>query len=332
MQESRFLTVSLFFHLALIILFGGTVLFKAAQKESIFVTEEGFLAPGEELEQADSTDAQTEFTEPEVSGGAQATENPVSEQTLSMLTASHLSSPSVSVPISQGQTFGRTYAAASSSGTGGLTGAKASGTMSGALKTVRFFGIESKAQRVGFYLDFSGSMAGERRVKMLEEMAKTLKDLPDGMEVMIINWAGPAWNLDQRPADVKGYWKKAGTFDWSITEAEQIKAPEFFKLSSGTRKKILELLEKAAALPGGTDWKSPFVLAAKSTQAADAIYFMSDGQGASEAMLRGVHDALKRTKPSNPVINVVGLNPKPEWEEGLQKLAAKSGGKYNEIP
>lgn len=84
--------------------------------------------------------------------------------------------------------------------------------------------------------------------------------------------------------------------------------------------------------PGGTDWRSPFILAARADKSPDVVYLMTDGQSDNEKrMYSGIDGALREAKSPDTVINVVAVSPEPADAKSLRGLADKHKGKYTEL-
>ena len=62
---------------------------------------------------------------------------------------------------------------------------------------VSFFGSKTRAKRVVFVVDFSASMIGAKEKLMRQELARSVKNLPDTLEYALIFFSGPAWYAGQ---------------------------------------------------------------------------------------------------------------------------------------
>jgi len=321
-------SLSLFIHLAIFILIGGTVIIeqvipKQAMTGEVVVNESVVDSPPEEMPEDTPQDVPQPTDETQTQS-APSDASPFDVNTVVM------DSPTPNFSVALGTTAGTPGIP----GTG--TGGTGSGPVGGSKKKVSFIGIESEAESVGFYLDFSGSMEGERKKKLIQELDKTLRNLPDGMKVMIINWAGPAWGLDEQASEVMKFWKKNAPLNWSLEAPSKVTPPKFFILDSNVRRRILNLIEKTVQAPGGTDWRSPFILASKGDGSPDVIYFMTDGQlepnqSNKGDVLQGISKAIKASSSADATVNVVGLSPKPDEGKVLKKLAEEHKGRYVEI-
>jgi hypothetical protein len=318
-------SLSLFIHLGLFLLIGGTVIVeqiipKQTMTGEVQVAESMVESPvedtPEEMPQEDAPQT-TDVTEQSQSSSAEA--SPFDMNTITVDSPTSFNLPALGATSAMP---GLPGAGGSGNGTGGP----------GVRKKVTFLGIESNAERVGFYLDFSGSMDGEKKKKLLQEMDKTLKDLPDGMEILIINWAGPAWNLDEQADEVMKNWKKNTALDWTLANPAKVRPPHYFSLNTSVRKRILDLLQKTVQAPGGTDWRSPFILAAKTEKAPDVVYLMTDGQLDNQGrMYTGIDEALNAAQSPDTVINVVAVSPNAASASSLRGLSSKHKGKYTEL-
>lgn len=192
-----------------------------------------------------------------------------------------------------------------------------------------FFGIQTESEGIAFFLDFSGSMDGANRVKLVKEFEQALGKLPDGFPVMIVAWSGPAWDLSQEAKEVNKEWVAKSPASWRMTVASKQKAPEWIKLDPDSRKWIKKRLQEMVQAPGGTDWRSPFVLAAKSTRFPPVIFLMTDGQFYNtEPFLDDIRKIVSKGN-SEAVLNVVGFGGTgPDAEAALRELAAANKGTY----
>jgi hypothetical protein len=334
-------SVSLVVHVGLLLMISSVVIYQKAVPKVPFVGESMESSVAIEDAPPDILEEPAGPPSPDVDAGpptpsTASTLPSVSAPTDYMNNVIQSAAPSVnfSIPTVGSSTM-------SSLGAVGGVGKGTGGGGSGVSNKVSFFGLQSEAERIGFYLDFSGTMEGERRTKLIAEMEKTLQELPDGTEILIILWAGPAWNLGDSPKEAEAKWKKTHALVWEPQSMGKLKKPSYFKLDAATRKNILKELNTVPQLPGGTDWSSPFLYASQISPLPDLIFLMTDGQHTmpddmnTKKYLDHFQSEIKKNvrlngaKPAQ--INVVAIGAAGADLKVLQNLAKEYGGKTAQV-
>lgn len=151
LSRSRFLTVSLAIHIALVAALGGVVLFKTARDESsLTVSGDSFLQ--ESIPEADEIEEPQEFDE------AAIEPNPV-QIASAVTTLTHLSIPwkVASAPdVAIGNTFSAEHKLPAQAGPSVSAGQSKSGTAAGKMSGT-LFGVKIEAAKLGVILDVSSS-------------------------------------------------------------------------------------------------------------------------------------------------------------------------------
>ncbi len=197
-----------------------------------------------------------------------------------------------------------------------------------------FFGMEMRAQRVAYVIDFSQSMRADGRdVLMREELSRSVKALPDKTKYQLIFFSGPAWvagdevvgnTVKHKGKDYK--WSSKSLWEW-VPEGTMMKA-EWEESSEAQRKKSMSLI-KNTELVGGTDWESPLIMAMNMEPPPEQIFFMTDGAMENRDMQRLVRGLVAKAKAKNIKINTVNMMvPQKEAIEAMDDLASKTGGKF----
>lgn len=197
-----------------------------------------------------------------------------------------------------------------------------------------FFGMEMRAQRIAYVIDFSQSMRADGRdVLMREELSKSVKGLPDKTKYQLIFFSGPVWvagdevssnTVKHKGKDYK--WTSKSLWEW-LPEGPMMK-PDWIDSSEGERKKSLNLI-KNTELVGGTDWESPLEMAMNMDPAPETIFFMTDGAMENRDMERLVRGLAAKAKSKNIKINTVNMMvPDESANKAMGDLASRTGGKY----
>lgn len=213
-------------------------------------------------------------------------------------------------------------------GAGGPSGAAGGG---GAMP---FFGLRIQAKRIAFLLDFSGSMDGPFRKEMEKELEHALQSLPRGTQVLIIPWAGPAWLSSQQASEIKGKWKMLNNEYDNFTHAgEKLDPPQWTMLDPDKALVLMREVRKQQPLPGGTDWRSPFLYVMEANPIPDIICFLTDGQIPKDHIHRAMSaiDTVFKNSLHPPVVNCFYIRNKAFGPEPLKALAAKYNGKFAEV-
>jgi len=214
----------------------------------------------------------------------------------------------------------------------GAGGGFGKGVGIGGMKGITFFGFKTTSRRMAFLVDYSGSMTGQFRKTMEEDLDKSLKALPTGTDVLIIPWAGGAWLYDEKAdEEVKKRWVKNGDYDnWSVAPKAKLPKPEWVPITPANVKKLTKGVADQLQWPGGTDWRQPFIYAMQANPPPDTIFFMTDGQiKDSKKALEDIQAALKTAKvpPKVFCLYIVSNNP----PDTLKKLAKENKGEFREV-
>jgi len=209
--------------------------------------------------------------------------------------------------------------------------------MAGGGSSIPFFGLKMQARRIAFLLDYSGSMQGAFRSQMEKELEHCLQGLPQGSQILIIPWAGPAWLVNQKASEIASKWKMIDGYDnFTIRSGEKLDTPQWITISPESIKETMKALKAQQALPGGTDWRSPFRYVMEATPPPDVIFFMTDGQIPEKNALRALNaidQAVKKNNLHVPQVNCLWIyNTSPENRpDTLKKLAKRYKGEFVEV-
>jgi hypothetical protein len=200
------------------------------------------------------------------------------------------------------------------------------------MANLTFFGMKTKAKRIAFLVDYSGSMEGEFRREMEEELERSLKGLPVGTEVLIIPWAGGAWLYNQVATEIAGKWEKLGNYDnFAIRQGEKLAKPEWVSINPDTIRKLMKGILAQKSWPGGTDWRSPFNYVMEAKPTPDTIFFLTDGQIADIPRALGDIDKALKKSPTPPRVFALWIANKISKPDTLKVLAEKYQGEFREI-
>ena len=212
----------------------------------------------------------------------------------------------------------------------GIGGGMGSGINKGAAPV--FFGMEMRAQRVAYVVDFSQSMRADGRdVLMREELSKSVKALPDKTKYQLIFFSGPVWvagdTVTGNTVEHEGkkyQWQMKTLWEW-VSQGPLMKV-DWLESSDSQRKKSLGLI-KDTELVGGTDWESPLEIAMNMSPAPEVIFFMTDGAMEQRDMGRLAKGIAAKAKAKNIKINTVNMMVTDAAAmEALTEMAEKTGG------
>lgn len=221
-------------------------------------------------------------------------------------------------------------------GTGSLPGLGGfgGGGVGGGGPSINFFGLRTAAKRIAFLLDYSGSMSGPFRVVMEKELERALKKLPDGSQVLLILWAGPAWLSSETAPQILPKWKKIDNYDnFALVSGAKLTPPAWTKTSPESVAKLMKEIRAQVTAPGGTDLRQPFRYVMEVDPPPEVIFFMTDGQLPNENKGRtfsAIDAALKRVTRT-PQVNCLWIQNSTFSSEPLKKLAVKYKGEYREV-
>ncbi len=205
---------------------------------------------------------------------------------------------------------------------------------SGSSATIDFFGVHTGGKRIAFLLDYSGSMEGTFRTTMEKQLEKTLDSLPDGTQVILICWAGPAWLYNQTAPQIAGKWKKIGGYDDFTTVPDvTLDPPQWIQTSPTSVAEIMKGIKAQVSDPGGTDWRQPFRYAMRADPPPDVIFFLTDGQippGNTGRALDAISVAMNKAD-TPPQINCLWIENKSEKSTTMEILAQKYNGEFRKV-
>jgi len=224
---------------------------------------------------------------------------------------------------------------------------------------VSFFGSKTRARRVVFVVDFSASMIGAKEKLMRQELAKSVKALPESLEFALIFFSGPAWYAGQSvgSAQLMGKfvgntvtdgqnryvwyegWDEKGRHSGSnktalhhFSEGDQrLPRGKYLRASAINIRNTIKVIE-ATPLVFGTDWRWPLMMAMN--MQPDVIYFMTDGafgvgRGATKKNM--ITNLLEYNRShSNAKINTICMQVLTARIE-LEQLAHGSEGEFTLI-
>jgi len=193
-----------------------------------------------------------------------------------------------------------------------------------------FFGQKVSAERIAYVIDFSSSMKGNNRHKLMrDELTKSLSLMHPGLQLGMVFFSGPAWVAGDKVQGTtvvtskgeKFQWKKGkGHSSWEHSGKKQ-KVP-WWTITDKEIKRLTKIVKKSP-LSGGTVWDNPLHMALDMKPAPQIIYFMTDGvAGGSGKWAKAIGE---RAKKMGVVINCVALM-EPKAEKDLRKIADLSGG------
>jgi hypothetical protein len=336
LSGARFLTVSFLIHAVAIILLGGVVLYRAIPETPDFVGgSDGSLVDTTDNAASgppDSTEAvPQDFTPP----------TPTLAPPVTVVTTVAPQTPTFVLPATPSAlTSNETEAAKSAmaslgnhqAGAGGMSGMGAMGR-AGGMARINFFGVKAEGRRIAFLVDYSGSMEGEFRREMEEELERSLKGLPNGTQMLIIPWAGGAWLYNEVATEISGKWEKIGKqFDnFAVRPGEKLAHPEWVPVNADNIRKLMKGMQAQKSWSGGTDWRSPFRYAMEANPPPDTIFFMTDGQiGDAKRAFEDIDTALKKS-PRVPAVFALWIANKTFKADPLKTLAEKYRGEFRVI-
>ena len=169
---------------------------------------------------------------------------------------------------------------------------------------VSFFGLSAETRRLVFAVDFSLSLQGERELLMRDELTRSLRALPPGVEYAVICFAGPAWYAGQMPGEpalIDGHmanvvsdresrclWREGWDAEWlphpghlprsalyHLAPGEAgLPKGEFLRCSPENITRSIRAVRETP-LVFGTDWRWPLTMAIDLKP--DTIFFLTDG-------------------------------------------------------
>lgn len=194
-----------------------------------------------------------------------------------------------------------------------------------------FFGQTSSAERVAYVIDFSASMRGQNRHRLMRtELSESISLMHPGLQLGMIFFSGPAWvagdTVDKKGTvngqDGKTYkFKRPGSHGSWLHDGVKQKVP-WLTVTEDEVVRLTKVVNKTP-LSGGTVWNIPLNMALDMDPAPQLIYFMTDGvAGGADAWAKEIGS---RAKKMGVVINCVSLM-EPKALKGLKTIADMSGG------
>ena len=202
---------------------------------------------------------------------------------------------------------------------------------------VSFFGSKTTATKVVFVVDASASMKStgkNGRTKfslMQEELTRTVKSLPPGVEFQILFFSGPSWfvgEYDRKKTHADWTRHAGGGNFWEYKGGDPKKWPKvkYLKATPSTLRRVADMIQETPMV-GGTDWRDPLKMAM--TMQPDVIYFMTDGAvGKHPEKKPVVEDVLdfNRTQSKAKINSICFMVLKAY--ENLKELADKTRGEF----
>lgn len=326
--------ISLMIHIIFVGLFSGVILYKAVEEPPEFTSESGFLMEDSTKPEAPSQPLGVMPAMPNVAQMAPAASLSAISTTSPAPSTFQVPVPNINVSSSANQFVANSAQALqnASRSLGSLSGMGSQLGRGGG--TEGFFGqrMNPNAKRVAILLDYSGSMGGEFRAAMEEELEKFLAQLPRKTEILIIPWAGPAWLYTELASQISKKWRKAGDFDdFELVRGANLDRPKWTPIEPEKVPKILTQMRAQVAMPGGTDWRQPFRYAMRANPPPDTIYFMTDGQIKNAAgALKDIEESLSKAH-TKPELICMWIENKAYLPNTLKTLAEKNGGRFTTV-
>ena len=204
-----------------------------------------------------------------------------------------------------------------------------------------FFGQTSSSERIAYVIDFSSSMKGQDRHKIMrDELCESLQKMKNGLKIGMVFFGGPAWVAGDEIKMEKG--RKAATvrakggkkFKWKSKGKASDWAPDGPKQKVPWRSiddrevKRLQKIVRETPLFWGTIWHHPLHMALDMDPAPQTIYFMTDGTANGSA--KWADEIGKKAKKMGVVINCVALM-QPKAKKDLQTMAEMTGGQLTMV-
>lgn len=202
---------------------------------------------------------------------------------------------------------------------------------------VSFFGSKTSATKVVFVVDASASMkatgkTGKTKFSLMqEELKRTVKSLPPGVEFQILFFSGPSWwvgEYDKKKFKEDWTQHASGKNFWEFQGGDPDDWPEvkYIKATPSKLRKVAEEIDNTK-MEFGTDWRDPLKMAMN--MEPDVIYFMTDGAVGKHPDKKPVVDDVldfNRTK-SRAKINSICFMVLKAYEN-LKELADKTRGEF----
>jgi hypothetical protein len=194
-----------------------------------------------------------------------------------------------------------------------------------------FFGQQVRAERLAYVIDYSSSMKGGGREKLMRaELTDSLSKMHHGMKLGMIFFAGPAWEAGGSVKKSQVTAAKGKTFKWKNTKGGsfgwepdgKIEKASWITVTDLEIKKLTKIVQETP-LVGGTVWNHPINMALNMDPPPQMIYFMTDGAArGSDVWAKEVGD---RAAKMGVVINCVAMMV-PKAINDLKDLSSRTGG------
>ena len=204
-----------------------------------------------------------------------------------------------------------------------------------------FFGQTSRAERIAYVIDFSSSMKGQNRHKIMrDELCESLQMMKNGLQIGMVFFGGPAWVAGDKIQMDKGRksavvtakggkkfkWKTPGSaHDWKHDGPKQ-KVP-WRTIDDGEVKKLQKIVRETP-LFWGTIWHHPLHMVLDMEPAPQTVYFMTDGSARGSD--KWAKEIGEKAKKMGVVVNCVALM-HPKAKKDLQTIADMTGGQLTMV-
>ena len=184
-----------------------------------------------------------------------------------------------------------------------------------------FMGVQSKANKILFIIDYSASMKGRDKV-MRSELSKAIEKLPAVGSVAVIFFSGPSWVAGQDAKELHKKWRGSNSAGWKPIEEFEPVRPKWLPVTPSIKKRLIQATYETP-LTFGTVWNNSFDWAFHMNPKPDVIYFMTDGN--SNKNYQGLE--LIKQKKGKTKIYTIGYGAPAGAKEPLELIAAMTGGK-----
>ena len=193
-----------------------------------------------------------------------------------------------------------------------------------------FFGQQVRAERLAYVIDYSSSMKGKGREKLMRaELTDSLSKMIPGMKLGMIFFAGPSWEAGGSVQKGQVTSAKGKKFKWKTTGGSfgwmpdgKLENASWITVTDPQIKNLTKIV-KETPLVGGTVWNHPINMALNMDPPPQMIYFMTDGAArGADVWSKEVGD---RAAKMGVVINCVAMMV-PQAIKDLKDLSKRTGG------
>jgi hypothetical protein len=198
---------------------------------------------------------------------------------------------------------------------------------------VGFMGVQSRANRIAFIVDYSLSMKGMDKVMRAELEAAVNKIAPVDIlpdkevynSVCLIFFSGPSWLAGENASEIQKKWTGDNANGFRPKRGFEPRKPQWLPVTPSSKK----MLSKAiwdTPLAFGSAWDNSFRWAlTKLDPKPDVIYFMTNGfVGVAEGR-KGME--VIKTHRGSTKIYTIGYGTPSKVRIPLQEIADMTGGK-----